>query len=236
MASRLAVADDAARIPAELLVDPDNAALLLRTLAAGPNPEAAKVFERIFLPLAVWYARHRARAAARRALRRTHDVDIFIPGVPEADLDDVAHEAAQVGLRRARERAGRFDPRRGHAVAWVLGKVALAYRDVVRSRYRRGALEFPPDEDLSWLTDVEPYSGFPPAEVVADLEFVLARLPPIERNVLVRYERYGMTYEEIAVDMFGSVGQKKRVDHILQRARERIREILNEHTERQRRV
>lgn len=126
---------------------------------------------------------------------------------PAREVDDLVQEVVARALRFR----GSFDDRR--ALRPWLAKIALnVYLDHRARRLREGPVEAPADRAS------EPDTSLEERELVAAL---LAKLPPVERDVLVRFHQGGESVREIA----GALGLPEgTVKSHLHRARKRLAE------------
>ena len=203
----------------------ERATSLLSAVAQG-DTEAASQYDALLFGFLRDTALRRGRALAGEAAARA-GVEVGSGGfVPASELEEVATVAAEIALRRARASALRFDPNRGDGASWALGALGHAYRDAVRevTRSRRGLVE-QPTEDAALAThaaliDADPYLQ---VEVRDALARALEKLQPNERFAILALLQYGMPYAEISLYLFGDETQTKRVDRLLQSAREKLR-------------
>lgn len=214
-------------LPAHIRLDPARAAMLLRAVAADPNGPHARAFDEFFYPAMVWFSLNRARALARTMLRPTGrpETMVYVPSARTEDVDAIAHDTATRALTRARTTAALFDPVRGDAIDWVLRNAAVSYVDTVRAAYGRRGLVMEPTEEAELERIVNSHMSPPPTpEVVAMVDSCFQALTPDESRAILLRERFGYTYDEIAVTIFGTATARKRVDHLLQSARAKLRD------------
>jgi RNA polymerase sigma-70 factor, ECF subfamily len=145
----------------------------------------------------------------RYALRVTRSPDIA------ADLVQAAFVKAYVSLKSCR------DPDR--FAAWVFRILTNRCKDFLKSRRRRD-VSLEPDQ-LPAPQRADPARDLDRAELRSALAAGLARLPAAQREAFLMKHVDGMSYEEIAERLGGSVPALKMRVH---RARERLRSLLEE--------
>jgi DNA-directed RNA polymerase specialized sigma24 family protein len=221
----------APRIPEGLRIDSAHASALLAAVARHPDGSAARDFDRVFYPLLAWYSLKRAASLARRAIRPTGKTgEIFVPGVRAGDEESVAHDTATAALARARRRAHLFRPGIDDPIDWVLRNAPVAYIDVVRAAYGRGEGRLVPTEAAKLENLADARTSQPSSDVTAQVRTILSHLTDIERAALVLHERDGHTYDEIGEMIFGHKGGGKKVDHLLQNARYKLKSLWRAQT------
>ena len=110
----------------------------------------------------------------------------------------------------------RFDPERGSMKTYLF---AIA-RNLALKHYRDQWAEESLDEDAGW-PGPDPRSNI---DVGAAVEAAIARLPPLQQEVLVLFEYSGLTLEETACVVEAEVGTVKARLH---RARANLRRLLS---------
>jgi RNA polymerase sigma-70 factor (ECF subfamily) len=139
----------------------------------------------------------RARADEQLAERTFFDVVFAISwgilgrvGLPEADRDDIAQEAAMVAFRRPPP----FGADTPEFERWISGVALNLRRNLLRARRRRPVV---PLDDVAESADKSPS----PEDNLSHLEYadhLLAGLPENERRAVTLYEKEALTFEEIA--------------------------------------
>lgn len=132
---------------------------LLAELADDPDSDCWRQFDALFYP-AVWrYLRTSHHQLSARVARYLKIDGAVAPDVLPTEVDEVAHEATKVALRRVRQNAERFDPNRGTPAMWVIGAAEFAYVELAKSivaARRSDSLQFLPPEDLLDVEDPNP--------------------------------------------------------------------------------
>jgi len=128
----------------------------------------------------------------RRYERRVYGLALGILGDPAR-----AQEAAQEAIERVYRRAAAFDPRRGHASAWIL---TIAHNAALGERRRApGAHPAVPLDGLELSSQApDPLERAITNEALASIRGELARLPEGQRRALVLAAWGGLTAAEIA--------------------------------------
>lgn len=206
---------------------------LMATVAAAPDSPAAQKFDELFYPHVLRYARKRNHALGVEAARLLGQEGNIAPRLSPQQLDEAAHLTATKALESARRSAKKFDPSKGTALAWVLRAAAFAYVDVARllaGSDRRFQDVATSDADLERLLHRDRDSEDP--SEVAENHDILARyfslLTDEERLVVLAREKFNLSYVEIAEIVFKDASAAKRVDKMLQGAREKARELANQ--------
>jgi hypothetical protein len=124
---------------------------LLDELAADPDSDCWRQFDALFYP-PVWRYLRANHAALNSRVARYLKVDGNVaPDVLPEEVDEVAHEATKVALRRVRQNATGFDPQRGTPTMWVIGAAEYAWIEVARAiaaARRSDRLQFVPPDDF----------------------------------------------------------------------------------------
>ncbi len=135
---------------------------------------------------------------------------------------DVAADLVQASLVKAYTRLDECDPQRFGA--WVFRIVANGCKDWLKNR-RRKDLSLDPMRPGPHTAPEDPARDLDRAELRERLEGALARLPDAQREAFVLKHVEGMSYEEIADRVGGSVPALKMRVH---RARDLLQELLEE--------
>jgi DNA-directed RNA polymerase specialized sigma24 family protein len=200
---------------------------LLDELAANPGSDCWKQFFALFFePVRLYLVVNRSVLAIRVARHLKAD-GIVAPVVPSEQVNEIAHEATLIALRRVCENAARFDPKRGTPTMWVIGNAHWAWIDVVKAIAVSNRVDFvspgeltnepdtnPTTEEhvLRKLTDTEALAEA--ASHVSEKEFAAIRLVVTD----------GYSYAETAKLMFGDESMTKQIDGLLTRGKRKLAE------------
>ena len=161
----------------------------------------------------------RGDAAAFRALVDTHHADLLrVTYVICGDVE-LARDAAQAAWIKAWQQLPRLrDPERLRP--WLIAIAGNEARQALRSRRRRSIRELPmPDEGQ------EPASVAPTGDGV-DLSTALARLEPLDRELLAMRYLVGLGSDEIARATGRSAsGVRARLSRLTSRLREDLTDV-----------
>lgn len=201
---------------------------LLQRLAGDPDNDCRRQFDALYYELVWRYLRASHFVLAVRVSKYLGLGSAVAPQVLEGEVDEVAHEATTIALRRVRERAARFDPNRGTPTKWVIGAAEYAWVDVAKTivnARRSERLVFVDPQDFD-----EVVSSHPSTE-----EYVLARLRDDEAladaaSSLTSTEfaairlviTLGYSYAEAAERIFGDSAKTKQIDGLLTRAKAKL--------------
>ena len=147
--------------------------------------------------------------------------------MPAEDVAEVAHEATLITLRRVRENASKFDPRRGTATGWVIGAAEFAWVEVAKTIMTARQADGIPIEDLLSLADPGPSTEehvlghLEDEEALAD---AAGHLDDDEWTTLRLVVTAGYSYKEAAMMLFGDETMTKRVDRLLQDGKPKLAE------------
>jgi DNA-directed RNA polymerase specialized sigma24 family protein len=215
-------------LPESIRVDPARAGVLISAVARQPSGPKSREFDEFFYPLLAWYSMKRAPALARRAIRPAGSSGIFVRGVSSGDEDAIAHDTATLALARARNRAHLFRPNVDDPVNWILSHAPFAHIDAVRAAYGRGSLRLIPVETARLEALADARAVQPTTDVVLLLQKAMSKLTDLERKAIILYERDGYTYDEIGEMLYEALNCGKKVDHLLQNARYKLKLFLAE--------
>ena len=201
---------------------------LLARLAAGGGDKCARDFDALLYEFVWRFLRRERDALTARVARFLKLEGLPAPSVLPEEVDEVAHDATTLALRRVRQKAARFDPRRGTVTDWACGAATWAWIEVAKEtvKARRGAkLEFVDPADL-----VEHPDAFPTTEEhvlgkIADEEALAeaaTHLSEKEFTVLRLIYTSGYSYAEAAEAMFGDGSATKQIDGLLTRAKAKL--------------
>src|SRR5262249_9368742 len=121
--------------------------------------------------------------------------------------------------------ARRYDPRRGGAVAWLLGIA----RNHARRRLTERRYEPLPEADAEPRTDLDPAERLSKAQQTAALRRALMTLPIVYREAIVLCDLQELRYQEAAAVAGCAIGT---VRSRLHRARSMLTAAMREHDER----
>lgn len=208
----------------------DQGSVLLRTLASHPESQCWKEFDALFYEIVWKYLRRNSDKLGARVGRHMGYKVAIASHVLQSEVDEVAHEASKLALRRVRQNASRFDPNRGSALGWVLGAAEFAYVEVAKAiiKDRRSErLVFAPPEELVDTPDPNPT----PEDQVLDraenreiLEAAATQVTDKEFAALRLVVTAGYSYAETAEAIFGDPSMTKQVDGLLTRGKRKLGE------------
>ena len=129
---------------------------LLEELAANPDSDCWRQFDALFYEPVWRYLRANHAILGARVARYLKVDEVIAPEIPAEQVNDVAHDATLIALRRVRQNAARFDAARGTCLAWVISAAEWAWIDVVKAVSASGRLQFVSPEDLADEPDSNP--------------------------------------------------------------------------------
>src|SRR4051795_1760016 len=91
---------------------------LLAELADNPDSDCWRQFDALYYELVWKYLRVNHQTLAARVARYVGVAAVIAPQVLAEEIDEVAHEATTIALRRVRQHASRFDPDCGTPTMW----------------------------------------------------------------------------------------------------------------------
>lgn len=203
---------------------------LLAELAADPHSDCWRLFDDLFYRLVWRYLRANHAKLGARVARYLGVEGVVAPDVLPEEVDEVAHEATKVALRRVRQNAAGFDPNRGTPTKWVIGAAEFAYVEVAKtivSARRSNDLLFVSPADLFDFPDGNPSTD---EHVLRHLEDVEAladaanHVSETEFNALRLVTTLGYSYAETALVIFGDATMTKQVDGLLTRGKRKLAE------------
>jgi len=166
----------------------------------------------------------RTDSTAFALLYRRHRLGVFRFLRARTASDDEAAELTAVVFERALAAIGRYRPRGGGFVAWLLTIARNAALDAQRSKRRRRSVVEP---DAGMDSQTEPRErilledAVVERERMAELRARVDRLPAVQRDAIVLRYAGGLTAREIA----GTLGKSEAATQkILSRALEVLRE------------
>lgn len=201
---------------------------LLAQLTADPENECRRQFDALYYEIVWRYLRANHFVLATRVSRYLGLDAAIAPQVLEEEVDEVAHEATTIALRRVRERAARFDPDRGTPTKWVIGAAEYAWIDVAKtivSARRSDRLVFVEPQDLHDVVDANPsteehvLARLQDDEALAD---AAAHLNSTEFAAIRLVITLGYSYADAAERIFGDPSKGKQIDGLLTRAKDKL--------------
>ncbi len=203
---------------------------LLAALAAEPDSDCWRQFDALFYEIVWKYLRASHATLGARVARYLKVDGIVGPDVLPSEVDEVAHDATKIALRRVRANAARFDPARGTPTKWVIGSGEFAYVEVAKAvvaARRSDKLAFVAPEELDETPDVEPTTEAHVLRYIADgeaLEDAASRVSEKEFVAIRLVVTLGYSYAEAAHLMFGDAGMTKQIDGLLTRGKRKLAE------------
>lgn len=204
---------------------------LLAELAADPDSDCWRQFDALFYELVWKYLRASHEKLPARVARYLSVDGVVAPEILPEEVDEVAHEATKIALQRVREKAGRFDPRRGTPTMWVIGAAEYAYVEVAKTiagARRSARLAFVPLEDLLDRPDANPTTEEHVLRHLQDaeaLEDAANHVSEKEFAALRLVLTAGYSYSEAAELIFGDATMTKQVDGLLTRGKRKLAEV-----------
>ncbi len=202
---------------------------LLADMAADPESARARAFDSLYYEIVWRYLRTNHRKLGSRVARYMGlGAGSIAPQVMEYEVDEVAHDATTVALRRVRQKAWAFDARRGSPTGWVIGAAEYAYteiaKEIVRARRSEQLVFMDPvhllreagscpsaeDQALGCLGDAAALAEA--AKATSEKEFVALRL-----RITLGYSR-----AETARAIFGDSSMTKQVDGLVERGARKL--------------
>lgn len=168
-------------------------------------------------------------AAALSALYDRHASEVM--GVSLRILRDRAEADEVTGdvFIEIWNRAERFDPTRGHPVAYLLNLARSRAIDRLRSRVRRERIFAVQDDELEPRSGADPFQDSSIAQIRGHLEHALADLQPGQREALELAYFDGMSHTEVAAQLGEPLGTvKTRIRQGLLRLRDRLAAVYGE--------
>jgi DNA-directed RNA polymerase specialized sigma24 family protein len=207
---------------------------LLAELASDPDSDCWRQFDALYYELVWKYLRANHQMLGTRVARYLGVDGVASSQVLAEEVDEVAHEATTIALRRVRQQAARFDPDRGASTMWVIGAAEFAWVDVAKtivSGRRSEDLIFTAPGDLLDFADPRPTTEehvlrhlhdadalADAASCLTDKEFAAVRL------VITA----GYSYAEAAQLIFGDATKTRPVDGLLTRAKAKLAKAWSE--------
>jgi DNA-directed RNA polymerase specialized sigma24 family protein len=201
---------------------------LLAALARDPDSDCWRQFDALFYELVWKYLRTNHAKLAARVARYLKVDGAVAPDVLLEEVDEVAHEATKIALRRVRENAARFDPARGTPTRWVIGSAEYAYTEVAKAvvaARRSDRLGFVSPADLVEVPDPNPTTEEHVLRHLDDadaLEYAARHTSELEFAAIRLVVTLNYTYAEAAELMFGDPSMTKRVEGLLTRGKRKL--------------
>lgn len=201
---------------------------LLAELAENTDSERWRDFDALFYPVVWRHLRSQHRELGARVARYLNVEGPVAPEVLPSEVDEVAHEATTVALRRVRRNFLRFDPKRGTPLMWVIGAAEFAWVEVAKSivaARRSDRLRFVAPEDLVNVVDANPTTEEHVLGHLADAEALndaADHLSEKEFAAIRLVATLGYSYAEAAEALFGDPGMRKQIDGLLSRAKRKL--------------
>lgn len=203
---------------------------LLAELAVDPDSDCWRQFDALFYE-GVWkYLRTNHDKLPARVARYLKVDGVVAPDVLPEEVDEVAHEATKIALRRVREKAARFDPARGTPTMWVIGSAEYAYIEVAKTivaARRSDRLRFVAPADLFDEPDGNPTTEEHVLRHLEDeeaLEDAASHISEKEFAAVRLVLTAGYSYAEAAKVIFGDETMTKQVDGLLTRGKRKLAE------------
>lgn len=207
---------------------------LLVELARDPESECWRDFYELFYQ-AVWrYLRANHAALAFRVARFLRVDAVLASNVLEEEIDEVAHEATKVALRRVCNGAARFDLVNGSPTKWVIGSAHYAYVEVAKAivlARRSERLVFMAPEDLLHVRDPNPSTEehvLRHLENAEALEDAANHVTEGEFAAMRLVITLGFSYQEAAELLFEDATKARKVDGFLTRGKPRLTEAWDD--------
>lgn len=201
---------------------------LLAAFQEDQSVEAAAQFDALYYE-AVWRRLRESHAGLGARVATYLGLDgVVAPQVLPSEVDEVAHDATGVALRRVRNKAAGFDSKRGALGQWIIGASEFAYieaaKTIVKSR-RSNALEF---VDPASLLEISDDSATTEEHVMLHLDHsaalaqVASHVSEKEFTALRLRLTAGYSRAEAAVVIFGDESMKKQVDGLVERGKRKL--------------
>lgn len=203
-------------------------ARLLAALAADPENEVcAREFDSLLYPLIWGYLRANHAVLGGRVARYIGVDGAVAPQILPEEVDEVAHAATVVALRRVRNHPGRFDPNLGTVSGWSINAAEFAYvevaKDIVGAR-RSAELQFKDPIDIVELAAAPSHESAVERRIVdaEDLADAASHVSELEWTALRLVITLGYSYADAAERMYGDSSMSKHVDNLLQRGKRKL--------------
>ena len=203
---------------------------LLAELARDPDSECWKDFYDLFYEVVWKYLRANHTVLPSRVARFLRVDAVLASKVLEEEVDEVAHEATEIALRRVCDAAARFDLVNGSPTKWVIGSAHYAYVEVAKAivlARRSEHLVFMDPQDLLYVHDPNPSTEehvLQHLENLEALEDAASHVSQREFAALRLVITLGFSYQEAADLLFGDTTKTRKVDGLLTRGKPRLAE------------
>jgi DNA-directed RNA polymerase specialized sigma24 family protein len=203
-------------------------AALLSELASNPTSDCWRQFDSLFYEIVWRFLRLNHKGLGIRVARYLGMQGRVAPEILAEEVDEVAHEATKIALRRVRQNAVRFDLGRGKPTRWVIGAAEYAYVEVAKAiaeARRSDRLVFVPPETLLEEADTGPTPEERALQTLQDAEALqeaARHLTEKEFAALRLVVTLGYSYSEAAKAIFGDASMTKQVDGLLTRGKRKL--------------
>ncbi|MDQ3934433.1 MAG: hypothetical protein M3340_07345 [Actinomycetota bacterium] len=201
---------------------------LLAELRENPHSDCWRQFDALFYPIVWRYLRANHDKLAARVTRYLKLDGPVAPSVLPGEVDEVAHDATKLALRRVHRNAQRFDPARGTPIMWTIGAAEFAYVEVAKAivaARRSEHVRFVPPEDLLEVADASPTTEEFVLQHLVDAEAMqdaANHLSEQEFAALRLVATIGYSYAEAADTIFGDATMTKQIDGLLSRGKRKL--------------
>lgn len=201
---------------------------LLAELTDDPDSDCWRRFDALHYELVWKYLRANHEKLAALVARYLKMDTVIAPHVLPEEVDEVAHEATTIALRRVRQNAARFDPTQGRPTMWVIGAAEFAWVDVAKTivaARRSERLAFVALEDLLDVADPNPTTEEHVLRHLRDTEALEDASNHLNENEFAAVRLVvtaGYSYREAAQVIFGDATKTKQVDGLLTRGKAKL--------------
>jgi DNA-directed RNA polymerase specialized sigma24 family protein len=210
---------------------------LLAELAKDPDSGCWRQFDAMFYEIVWRYLRVNGDRLGERVARYLGIGGTTAPPVLHEEVDEVAHDATTMALRRVREKASQFDPARGTPTHWVIGAAEFAYTEVARAvvaARRSPALEFREPDDLVGFPDMNPTTEEHVVRRIGDEEALADAAQVLSEHELTAIRlvvTLNFTYAEAAEVIYGDASMGRQVEWLLTHGKRLLAEAWGERRE-----
>jgi DNA-directed RNA polymerase specialized sigma24 family protein len=203
---------------------------LLAELARNPESECWRDFYDLFYEVVWKYLRANHAVLPSRVARFLRVDAVLASNVLEEEVDEVAHEATEIALRRVCDGAARFDLVNGSPTKWVIGSAHYAYVEVAKAivlARRSDRLVFMAPQDLLDAYDPNPSTEehvLRHLENAEALEDAANHVSQSEFQAMRLVITLGFSYQETADLVFGDATKTRKVDGLLTRGKPKLAE------------
>jgi DNA-directed RNA polymerase specialized sigma24 family protein len=210
---------------------------LLAELAENPDSDCWRQFDAIFYEIVWRYLRVNSDRLGTRVARYLGITGTVAPNVLRDEVDEVAHDATTIALRRVREKASQFNPARGTPTRWVIGAAEFAYTEVAKAvvgARRSAVLEFRDPDDLLGFPDTNPTTEEHVVRRIGDEQALAAAARVLSERELTAIRlvvTLEFSYAEAAQVIYGDAGMGRQVEWLLTRGKRLLAEAWGERHE-----